>query len=96
MPYAQAFNKGVEVAGVTAHFATTDLDQGPIICQGAFRIDKVKDTIPDLTKKGQKLEADVLCRAVKLFCDDKLVLRRGKVVHSRREHDIEAKAKSWG
>jgi len=95
LPYVQALNKGVEVAGVTAHFATTDLDQGPIICQESFRVDKNRDKIPDLVKKGQRLEAKALCRAVKLFCDDKLVLRRGKVVHSKKEHDVEAKAKSW-
>lgn len=94
-PYAQAFNKGVEIAGVTAHFATTDLDQGPIITQESFRVDKNKDTIPQLIKKGQNLESKVLCRAVKLFCDESLVLRRGKVLHSRKEHDIEEKAKEW-
>lgn len=95
LPYAQAFNKGVEIAGVTAHFATTDLDQGPIITQESFRINKQKDTIPEIIQKGQDLEAKVLCRAVKLFCNNQLVLRRGKVIHSRKEHDIEAKAKEW-
>ncbi len=95
MPYAQAFNKGVEIAGVTAHFATTDLDQGPIITQGSFSVDKLKDKIPDIISKGQKLESKVLCRAVQLFCNDQLVLRRGKVLHSRKQHDIEEKAKEW-
>lgn len=94
-PYAQAFNKGVEIAGVTAHFATTDLDQGPIITQEAFRVDKQKDNIPNFIEKGRRLESKVLCRAVQLFCNDALVLRRGKVIHSRKEHDIEAKAKEW-
>ena len=94
-PYSQAFNKGVEIAGVTAHFATTDLDQGPIITQESFRVDKQKDKIPQLIKKGQRIESKVLCRAVQLFCNDELVLRRGKVIHSGKEHAIEEKAKEW-
>jgi len=94
-PYAQAYNKGVEIAGVTAHFATTDLDQGPIIAQESFRVDKNIDSIPQIIKKGQKLESKALCRAVQLFCADSLVLRRGKVLHSRHGHTIEQKAKEW-
>ena len=95
LPYAQAFNKGVEVAGVTAHFATTDLDQGPIITQEAFKVDKRKASLEEVKQKGRDKEAKVLCRAVKLFCSDELVLRRGKVVHSKKEHEIEAKTKEW-
>lgn len=78
--YHQAFNKGVEFVGVTAHFVTTDLDEGPIICQEAFRVRKAKDSVESYLKRGQMLEAKALARAVKLFCDDKLSLRRGKVL----------------
>lgn len=81
--YHQAFNKGVEVVGVTAHFVTTDLDEGPIITQGSFRVDKTRETVEDYIRKGRKLEADVLSRAVKLFLDDRLSLRRGKVIDSK-------------
>jgi formyltetrahydrofolate deformylase len=77
--YHQAFNKGVDYVGVTAHFVTTDLDEGPIICQEAFRVDRVKHTVEDYLKQGRKLEAKALTKAVKLFCADKLSLRRGKV-----------------
>ncbi|MBX7149201.1 formyltetrahydrofolate deformylase [bacterium] len=83
--YEQAFNKGVEVVGVTAHFATMDLDEGPIIAQGAFNIHKSKDTLENIVKKGRAQEARVLCRAVNLFLKDALFLRRGKVFHGKKE-----------
>lgn len=93
--YSQAFHKGVEVVGVTAHFVTTDLDQGPIICQEAFKIDKTKDTPETIANRGKKLEAKVLARAVKLFCNDRLVLRRGKVIDSRKTHDFQQKVEEF-
>ncbi|MBI2066984.1 MAG: formyltetrahydrofolate deformylase [Deltaproteobacteria bacterium] len=93
--YSQAFHKGVEVVGVTAHFVTTDLDQGPIITQGAFRINKSKESLESIAVKGKKLEADVLAKAVKLFCDNRLALRRGKVVDSRHLHEMEQKVKEF-
>ncbi|QQR80873.1 MAG: formyltetrahydrofolate deformylase [Deltaproteobacteria bacterium] len=93
--YAQAYNKGVEFVGVTAHFVTTDLDQGPIISQEAFRIDKSRETIESIMQKGKKAEAAALTRAVKLFCDDRLVLRRGKVIDSRHLNEVEQKAKEF-
>ncbi len=82
--YHQAYNKGVEIVGVTAHFVTTDLDEGPIITQDCFRIDKTRDTVEDLLRRGKKLEARVLTRAVKLFLEDRLYLRRGKVVDNKK------------
>lgn len=84
--YHQAFNKGVEFVGVTAHFVTTDLDEGPIICQEAFRVRKVKDSVENYLKHGRMLEAKALARAIKLFCDDKLSLRRGKVIMGKQPH----------
>ena len=93
--YSQAFNKGVEVVGVTAHFVTTDLDQGPIISQDAFKIDKTRDDLEKIIEKGKNLEAKVLARAVKLYCDDRLTLRRGKVIDSRRLHEFEKKMKGF-
>ncbi len=93
--YSQAYDKGVEVVGVTAHFVTTDLDQGPIICQDAFKVDKTKDTVEAIAERGKNLEAKVLCRAVKLFCDDRLTLRRGKVIDSRMAHQFDEKVKGF-
>lgn len=93
--YSQAYNKGVEVVGVTAHFVTTDLDQGPIICQDAFKVNKERDTVESIAERGKKLEAAVLTRAVKLFCEDRLALRRGKVIDNRRLHQFEEKVREF-
>ncbi len=93
--YSQAFHKGVEIAGVTAHFVTTDLDQGPIISQESFVIDKNKDSLDDVIRKGRRHESSVLCRAVKLFCQDRLVLRRGKVVDDPESRATQKKVKEF-
>lgn len=93
--YSQAYHKGVEVVGVTAHFVTTDLDEGPIICQDSFKIDKNKDGVESIARRGKELEARVLARAVKLFCEDRLTLRRGKVIDSRRLHHFEEQVKGF-
>jgi len=81
--YHQAFNKGVEVVGVTAHFVTTNLDEGPIIAQESFPVDKTTDTVESIIERGRKMEAKALTRAVKLFLEDRLCLRRGKVIDSQ-------------
>jgi formyltetrahydrofolate deformylase len=93
--YHQAFNKGVEFAGVTAHFVTTDLDEGPIITQECFPIDKNKDTIEKIIKNGQKCEVKALTRAVKLYLEDRLYLRRGKVLDNQHLSKLKKKTKSF-
>lgn len=82
--YHQALNKGVEVLGVTAHFVTTNLDEGPIITQESFRVDKTADSLETIIKRGRDLEAKALTRAVELYLKNKLYLRRGKVYHTKR------------
>lgn len=77
-PYEQAVTAGVTVVGATAHFVTTDLDRGPVICQEAFKIRKA-DSVTQVQAKGQKIEAQVLARACELFAQDKLALHWGKV-----------------
>lgn len=77
-PYDQALEAGVEIVGVTAHFVTTDLDRGPVICQDAFRASK-KDSVEKIRDRGQKLEAKVLARACELYSKDKLYMQWGKV-----------------
>ncbi|HUJ79427.1 MAG TPA: formyltetrahydrofolate deformylase [Nitrospiria bacterium] len=93
--YEQAFNKGVDYIGVTAHFVTAELDTGPIICQQAARINKSRATIPGLIRIGQQLERETLARAVTLFVNDRLVLRRGRVIDSRHEHEVQERAKEF-
>lgn len=94
-PYRQAYEKGVELIGVTAHFVTTDLDEGPIITQEATRINKNKDDLESIIEKGQKLETKVLSKAVKLFLEDRLSLRRGKVINSKKTHDLNEKTSNF-
>ncbi|MFA6458359.1 MAG: formyltetrahydrofolate deformylase [Patescibacteria group bacterium] len=77
-PYDQALEAGVEIVGVTAHFVTTDLDRGPVICQDAFRVKK-NEPIEKIRERGQKLEAKVLTRACELYSKDKLYMQWGKV-----------------
>lgn len=93
--YHQAFNKGVEIVGVTSHFVTTDLDEGPIITQDCFKVDKTRDTVEKFIQKGRKLEAQVLSRAVKLFLDDRLCLRRGKVIDSKKTHELQKQTRQF-
>lgn len=76
--YVQAFERGAKIVGCTAHFVTEELDQGPIICQEAFKVME-SDTLETIKKKGQELEAETLLEAVKLFLDDRLDVYWSKV-----------------
>lgn len=79
--YRQAYEAGRRVAGCTAHFVTEDLDEGPIILQDVFHIDVGQDSLDDVKIKGQRLEAQVLARAVRLFLNGELLVRDNKVVY---------------
>lgn len=76
--YAQAFERGTKIVGVTAHYVTEELDQGPIIIQDSFKVDS-SDTLDEIRKKGQKLEADTLLKAVKMHLEGKLEVSWRKV-----------------
>jgi formyltetrahydrofolate deformylase len=76
--YVQAFERGAKIVGCTAHFVTEELDQGPIICQEAFKVME-DDTLETIRKKGQQLEAATLLEAVKLFLEDRLDVYWSKV-----------------
>ena len=69
--YRQAYEGGVKIAGVTAHFVSMRLDEGPIISQGAFVIRPGME-LKEIIARGQKLEADVLVKAVKLYLGKRL------------------------
>lgn len=64
--YRQAYESGVKIAGVTAHFVSMRLDEGPIIAQGSFQI-RPGMTLKDIVTRGQQVEADVLVKAVRLY-----------------------------
>ena len=78
MAYAQAFERGTKIVGVTSHYVTENLDQGPIIFQDSFKVDP-NDTLEEIKSKGQKLEAHTLLKAVKLHLENKLEVRWRKV-----------------
>ncbi len=75
--YLQALEEGVRIAGVTAHYVTTDLDQGPIITQRAFNVPPNAER-DDLERLGQPLEADALLEAIDLHLNDNIAVHRGR------------------
>ena len=78
-PYYQAFDRGVKLIGATAHYVTTDLDEGPIIEQEVERVDHGMD--PDqLTAIGRDVECVTLARAVKWHVEHRVVLNGHKTV----------------
>ncbi len=78
LAYAQAYERGTKIIGVTAHYVTENLDQGPIIFQDSFKVDP-NDTIDDIGRRGQKLEALTLLKAVNMHLENKLDVRWRKV-----------------
>ena len=78
-PYKQAFNRGVKLIGATAHYVTSDLDEGPIIAQAVEPTTHVDQ--PDvMTAKGRDTEARVLARAVKLHLEGRIFLNGARTV----------------
>lgn len=69
--YRQAYEHGVKIIGVTAHFVSMHLDEGPIIAQASVPI-RSNATLSEIVSTGQKLEAKTLVRAVKLYLTKKL------------------------
>ena len=76
--YRQAYEQGVKIAGVTAHFVSTRLDEGPIIAQGSFQI-RPGMALKDIIARGQQLEAGVLVKAVRLYLGKRLDVYWGVV-----------------
>jgi formyltetrahydrofolate deformylase len=76
--YRQAYENGVKIAGVTAHFVSMRLDEGPIIAQGSFPI-RPGMALKELITRGQQLEAGVLVKAVKLYLGKRLDVYWGVV-----------------
>ena len=77
-PYRQAYEHGVKMAGVTAHFVSMHLDEGPIIAQDGFHVSP-RMSLKQIIQQGQKLESKVLTKAVELFLTRKLDVHWGVV-----------------
>lgn len=78
-PYHQAHARGVKMIGATAHYVTTDLDEGPIIHQDVEAITHA-DSVEDLVRKGRDIERRVLATAVRHHLEDRVLLNRTKTV----------------
>jgi len=78
-PYEKAYQRGVKLIGATAHYATTNLDEGPIIEQDVLRVTH-KDNPSDLKHKGQDIEKAVLAKAVKWHLEDRIIVHNNKTI----------------
>jgi len=76
--YRQAYEQGVKIIGVSAHFVTMRLDEGPIIAQDCFKV-RAGMSLKEIVAEGQRLEASTLAKAVKLYLDNRLDVFWGTV-----------------
>jgi len=78
-PYHQAFHRGVKLIGATAHYVTSDLDEGPIIEQETMRVHHAFDA-DELAQIGHDVETMVLARAIQLHADRRVLVNNSKTV----------------
>jgi formyltetrahydrofolate deformylase len=78
-PYHQALERGVKLIGATAHYATGELDEGPIIAQEVVACSH-RDTVEDLVRKGRDVERLALARAVRAHLEDRIVVHANRTV----------------
>jgi len=76
--YRQAYEHGVKIIGVTAHFVSMHLDEGPVIAQESFHV-KPDWSLKQIVAEGQKREAKALVKAVKLYLTKRLDVYWGTV-----------------
>lgn len=78
-PYQRAYQRGVKIIGATAHYVTSDLDEGPIIEQDVVRISH-RDDVQELIRKGKDVERIVLARAVRLHVQNRALVYGNRTV----------------
>lgn len=78
-PYHQAQQRGVKLIGATAHYATADLDEGPIIAQDVAAVSH-RDSVDDLIRRGRDLETVVLARAVRAHVEHRTLVFGNKTI----------------
>jgi formyltetrahydrofolate deformylase len=78
-PYKQAHARGVKLIGATAHFVTSDLDEGPIIEQNVVRVDHSR-SVQELVAIGQDEESRTLRQAVTWFAQDRVLLDGARTI----------------
>ncbi|HVG58019.1 MAG TPA: formyltetrahydrofolate deformylase [Hyalangium sp.] len=78
-PYQQAYDRGVKLIGATAHYVTSELDQGPIIEQDTARVSH-RYTVPEMRSLGRDLERQVLARAVRWHVEERIIVDGNKTI----------------
>lgn len=78
-PYHQAHKRGVKLIGATAHYVTSDLDEGPIIEQDVRRVTH-STTADEMVAIGREVEASVLARAVKWHAEHRVFMNGARTV----------------
>ena len=78
-PYHQAYSRGVKLVGATAHYATRDLDQGPIIEQDVARVTHAMGP-DDMARVGRDVERLVLSRAVRAHLERRVIIAGRRTV----------------
>jgi formyltetrahydrofolate deformylase len=78
-PYHQAYRRGVKVIGATAHYVTTDLDEGPIIEQEMIRVDHTM-SVEEFVASGREAECRALARAVRWHTENRVALNGARTV----------------
>jgi formyltetrahydrofolate deformylase len=78
-PYRQAWERGVKIIGATAHFASEDLDEGPIIAQDVTPVSH-HHSPKEMARNGRDVEKRVLARAVRFVLEDRMVVTGNKTV----------------
>ena len=78
-PYQQAFDRGVKVIGASAHFVTSDLDEGPLISQLVKTVSH-RDCIDTLKQKGRILEKQTLAQAVRAYAKHRVIRSGHKTI----------------
>lgn len=78
-PYRQAHQRGVKLIGATAHFATAELDEGPIIEQNVVRVDH-SHSPAELMRRGQDEESRTLSQAVRWYAEHRVLLDGARTI----------------
>lgn len=78
-PYKQAFERGVKLLGATAHFVTSDLDEGPIIAQQTIHVNHTFG-VGDMVVAGKEIEKSVISRALRLVMQDRVFVTGNKTI----------------
>lgn len=78
-PYHQAYEKGVKLIGASSHYATVELDMGPLIEQETAHVDHTY-CVDDLIRLGRNIERKVLAEAVKAHCEDRIIVYKNRTI----------------